>query len=285
MTVTITPEEMYFGAPGTLTIGGVDCGGTTEAPKLTIGIEKFTPDIKNAKGPVKGTAIIRKVMPKLEVLINQLSALKLAWAMPGATATSSPGVGGPALGGGGDATLAADPALGATNVKVDSIANFAIDDFVVIGPAAGKTEANSEIARLTTVGTAGGAGTGLDLKTGETGGGLLVDHPITDKVTEINGTTLAADVAAGADVIKVVSVTNALVNDFVRIGDAGEYEIRKILTVGTAGAGGTGLTLDAPLLRGHDVGDWVVEVTGSGKTTFTWTPGRVGLPASSRASS
>lgn len=182
MTVTITPEEMYFGAPGTLTVGGVDVGALVEAPKLTFEIERFTPEIKNAKGPVKGTAIVRRVVPKLEVMISQLSAVKLAWAMPGCSAVS--GAGSP---------------------------------------------------------TAGGA-----------------------------DTTLAADTAAGATTISVASATGIATSNFLRIGDAGEYEIRQVTNVA-----GTTITLDAPLLRAHDSGDQVLEVDDRGTTTITWTPGRV----------
>jgi hypothetical protein len=187
MSTVIVPESMYFGAPTSLTIGGVEVGATLEAPKLAFDVEAYTPEFKNAKGPVKGTTIVRRVIPRLEVLVNELTAVKMAWAMPGATST---------------------------------------------------------------VGTAA-----------ETGGGL--------------DTTLSSDVAAGATNIKVESVTGIVAGEFLRVGDVGQTEIREILTVGTAGAGGTGVTFTAALTMAHDAGDQVREVDDAGTTLLTWTPGRV----------
>jgi hypothetical protein len=275
VTTTITPEEMYFGAPGTLTVDGVDAGGTTEPPKLSFDITKYQPDFQNAKGPIKGTAVITKVIPKLALLINQISALKLAWALPGATSTGSSNIGVPNAGL--DTTLATDPALGAVNIKVAAVAGAAANDFIRIGPA-GPTEANSEVVQVTNVGTLGAGGTGLDV-VNDQGGGLRLDHANAEEVKEVTGSTIALDVAAGATNVKLASVTGLIVGSWVRFGDFGEYETRQLTAVGTAGAGGTGVTFLAPLLRDHDAGDWAIAVTGAGKTTITWTPGRV--PSSS----
>lgn len=274
MTTAITPEEMYFGSPGTLTVGGVDAGGTTEPPKLTIDITSYTPDFQNAKGPVKGTKIVTAVMAKLALLVNQISAIKLAWALPGATSVGSSNIGSP-LGGGLDTTLATDPALGALNIRVVSVVNANVGDFIRIGPA-GPTELNSEIVQIGTVGTAGAGGTGLDV-VNDQGTGLRLDHANAEEVKEVLGTTIALDSAAGATNLKFVSTAGLVAGDFVRVGDFGEYETRKIAAggVGTGGAGGTGVTFEAPFLRAHDTGDWAIKVTGAGITTITWTPGRV----------
>jgi hypothetical protein len=70
MAVTITPEELYFGSPTTLTYGGVDIGGTTEPPTLHIEITENHPDFQNAAGPIVGTSVITDI---------------LVWALPGAT--------------------------------------------------------------------------------------------------------------------------------------------------------------------------------------------------------
>lgn len=68
--------------------------------------------------------------------------------------------------GGGSTTLAADPAIGATNFKVTAVTNFAVGDFVKID-----TGANREFRKITAVGTAGSGGTGIDVD-----GVTLIDH-------------------------------------------------------------------------------------------------------------
>ena len=87
MATTITPEQLYYGSPTTLTYGGVDVGGTTEPPTVNIDITEFHPDFQNAAGPVEGTAIITDVVVRCELMVNQMTAAKLAWALPGATET------------------------------------------------------------------------------------------------------------------------------------------------------------------------------------------------------
>jgi hypothetical protein len=84
MAVTITPEELYFGSPTTLTYGGEDVGGTTEPPTLSIEITEKHPDFQNAAGPVMGTSVITDVMAKVTLKVNQMTAEKLAWSLPGA---------------------------------------------------------------------------------------------------------------------------------------------------------------------------------------------------------
>ena len=103
-----------------------------------------------------------------------MTAQKIAWALPGATASSSSSVGQPRAGL--DTTLAADPALGATNLKVASVTTVALNDFIRIGAAGvAATEANSEVVKVINVGTSGGGGTGLDIEN-SAGGGCLLDH-------------------------------------------------------------------------------------------------------------
>lgn len=84
-------------------------------------------------------------------------------------------------------------------------------------------------------------------------------------------TTLAAAAAIGDTSIKVVAVTNAAVGDWVRVnvvaGALDEY--RQLTAVGTAGAGGTGLSFRDPLKKAHANGVAVVETVGDGKTEVT----------------
>jgi hypothetical protein len=73
-------------------------------------------------------------------------------------------------------------------------------------------------------------------------------------------TTLAALSNAGATNIKVTAVTGMTAGDVLQIGAAGAREFRSIVTVGTAGSGGTGIDLDVALTKAHANLDPVVEV-------------------------
>lgn len=87
MATVILPEELVFGAPTSLTYGGTEVGGTIDAPKIQITTTVYTPEFQNAKGPIKGTDIVTKVVVAAEFTVNQFTAEKLAWAMPGAETT------------------------------------------------------------------------------------------------------------------------------------------------------------------------------------------------------
>lgn len=182
MTNVVTPEALYFGAPASLLIDGVEMGATLDDPKVGFDLDIYAPRFKNAGGPVMGATRVRAVTPKLTCLVNELSAAKIAHALPGATravGTAAETVGGE------DTTLAADSAIGATNIKVADVADISVGDFL-------------------------------------------------------------------------------------RVGDAGETEIRQVTVVGTSGSGGTGVTLDSELLLAHDTGDQVREVDDAGTSIFSW---------------
>jgi hypothetical protein len=268
MTSTITPEELYFGAPASLTYGGVECGATVDAPKVAFEVSTYTPEFQNAKGPIKGTVITTKVVPSCEFTVNQMTAQKLAWAMPGSASSSSQSVG--QLRAGLSTTLGADPALGATTINLVSVTTCATGDFLRIGTTL--TEALCEVVRIVTKGTAGALDTIIE---NSSGGGLLIDHGNGENVVTVTGTILAAPSAAGATNIKVDAVTGLAPGDFVRIGYDGKFETRELSAVGTGGVAGTGLTFLVPLTRDHSLDEWVIEVTALGSTTITWTPGRI----------
>jgi hypothetical protein len=80
-------------------------------------------------------------------------------------------------------------------------------------------------------------------------------------------TTLAAAAASGATNIKVTAVTGFAAADLVLIGGTGG-QIREILTVGTAGAGGTGIDLTDALDLAVANGATFVEVEPEGFTTI-----------------
>lgn len=144
MALTIAPEELYFGTPVSLTVGGVEVGATTEPPTLEIEIEEYTPEFQGAKGPVMGTKIIRRAIPRVNLTVNQITAEKLAWAMPGSTSVVSsiaPEAGGATT------TLAAAAAAGDTTVTVTSAVGLVVTDFIRIG-AAGPTADYREITAI-----------------------------------------------------------------------------------------------------------------------------------------
>jgi hypothetical protein len=279
MATTVDPSAIFSGAPVSITFGGVECGATIAAPKLNLNVEAGAPAFTNAGGPVKGTRGTRKIIPEVELTINEFTAQKLGWAMPGAVVVSSQSVG--QVRAGLDTTLAADPALGATNVKVTSVTTVNVNDFVRIGAAGvAATEANSEVVQVLTVGTTGGGGTGLDLQN-SAGGGLLLDHANAEEIKTVTGTTLAAPAVAGATNLKVGSVTALIVGDFVRVGYVGHYETRELSFVGTTGPAGTGISFVVPLSRDHGLGEWVIEVTALGSVTIRPVIGR--LPSAAYA--
>jgi hypothetical protein len=130
MAVIITPEELYYGSPTTLTYGGVDIGGTTEPPTVSIEITEAHPDFQNAAGPVVGTSVITDVVAAVELTVNQLTAEKLAWALPGATSAGGTGA---ITGGGGDTTLTADVSAGDTIIPVAATTGLIVGDNIRIG--------------------------------------------------------------------------------------------------------------------------------------------------------
>jgi hypothetical protein len=83
MALTITPEEIFMGVV-TLSYGGTSIGGTTDPPKFGVDITEYTPSFQGAKGPIVGTTTITKAIPKVTFTVNQMTAEKLAWSMPGA---------------------------------------------------------------------------------------------------------------------------------------------------------------------------------------------------------
>jgi hypothetical protein len=80
-------------------------------------------------------------------------------------------------------------------------------------------------------------------------------------------TTLAAAANAGDTNVKVNHVTGLAAGDAVQIDHGANLESAVIASVGTAGAGGSGVTLTAPLVNAHASGSVFVRL-GTG-VTFT----------------
>ena len=108
--------------------------------------------------------------------------------------------------------------------------------------------------------------------TGQTGVRINLDGtaPV-DKTTPCGlfTTALAAPATAGESVIKVDSVVNIAPNIELTVGTPANGELRRVASVGTAGADGTGVTLSAPLGGGHAAAETVSNrLNCSGNATF-----------------
>jgi len=76
-----------------------------------------------------------------------------------------------------------------------------------------------------------------------------------DDATPAASTTMAANSAAAATNIKVTAVTGFAPGQYLTLETAGFYESRVIATVGTAGSGGTGITVTEGYTYAHTSGD------------------------------
>lgn len=212
MATTIDSTALFFGAPASLTVGGTEVGATVNPPKVTIEATQYAPEFQGAGGPISGAVFNTKIRAAIEFDVNEITAAKLAWSLPG----SSSVVGTAAVtGGGASTTLGADVAAGATSITVASATGIAAGNFLKIGDA-GETEIHEVDAAYV-------SGTTIPLV-----GGLLRAHDTGDAVVEVDdaGTTITTwrtgRVASGAfkDVVidgvgvdgrhLVVTVTDAL---------------------------------------------------------------------------
>jgi photosystem II stability/assembly factor-like uncharacterized protein len=87
-----------------------------------------------------------------------------------------------------------------------------------------------------------------------------------------NPTTLSAAAAVGDTNIKVASVTNYEAGLTIAIDTGASQEQATVASVGTSGAGGTGITLTAPLTQAHASGAAVAGIAGALHTSdgSTW---------------
>lgn len=132
-------------------------------------------------------------------------------------------------------TLAAAPAAGATNIRINSNTDLAVGSVIVVdfGP-------NAEAHTITSLGTTGGGGTGDNITpplTRAHANGAIVSLP---------DSALAAAAAAGDATIKVANASRLSVGQRVLIDAGPNAESRTI-----AGIGAAGVDLNAPLSSAH----------------------------------
>lgn len=253
--------------PGNLIIGAGDvyvddqAVGATEADNLfRVTQANYHPKLNGIPGPVMGTDYVTEDMAELEVTVPELGT-QMQYGIPNSIATPGDAAGTPTGGGAGDfnTTLAAASVIGATNVKLAAVATLAIGDEIEIGAAGSR-----EFRVVTAVGTAGGAGTGVDFL-----GGLTLPHGLGDAVVRVASTILAQDAPMGSTTLKVASVLGLAIGVFVRFGYPGEEEVRLLTFVGTAGAGGTGIQFGSATNYLHRAGDALMAQTTSGQQSVS----------------
>ena len=269
MATTVDADNLFFGAPASLTVGGTEVGATLTAPKATVQSTQYAPDFQGAGGPVAEAVFITKIEAAVEFDVNEVTGAKLAWSMPGSTSVVGTGATHTT---GHSQTLPADTAAAATVIKFTGIAvttSSEADDIIDTTTAHGFT-----------------AGQRIKFETITGGTGLVAGTTYFVLAANLAATTLQVSLTlAGAAELFSTNITAGILipaytaGEFLKVGDTGETEIRSIVTVGTSSLGGnTGLTLSAPLVFAHDAGDAILEVDDAGTTITTWRTGRV--PAS-----
>ena len=138
MTTTIDSTALFFGAPASLTVGGDKVGATLTPPKVTVEATQYAPEFEGAGGPISGAVFNTKIKATIEFTVNEITAAKLAWSLPGSTSVAGTGT----LSAGGDAfatTLDGDTAIGTTLLPVAATTDgvsahvIAAGEFIKIG--------------------------------------------------------------------------------------------------------------------------------------------------------
>jgi beta-glucosidase len=169
---------------------------------------------------------------------------------------------------GGSTALAGPASAGDTNLKLASVTNVAPGAALTLDP-----NGTPETVTVSAVGSA--AATATTLPVGAQPGdtvlhvasvtGMTVGHQVrvdTGASIEVGTvqavgtaaatqTTLAAAATVGTTNVKVASVLNMVAGHQIRIDTGANLEVDTILSVGTAGATGTGVTLTTPLSLVH----------------------------------
>jgi hypothetical protein len=92
MVTTIDSTALFFGAPASLTVGGTEVGATLTPPVAKIESTQYAPDFQGAGGPIKGAVFNTKIKATIEFDVNEITATKLTWALPGSVVAGTPSV-------------------------------------------------------------------------------------------------------------------------------------------------------------------------------------------------
>jgi hypothetical protein len=92
MPTTIDATALFFGAPASLTVGGVEVGATLTPPKVTVQATQYAPDFQGAGGPISGAVFNTKIKTTAEFDVNEITLAKLQWDLPGSLLAGTPPV-------------------------------------------------------------------------------------------------------------------------------------------------------------------------------------------------
>jgi hypothetical protein len=135
--MTIDTTAIYFGGPASLTVDGPQVGATMSAPKITVQVTQVAPEPIGAGGPVAGLIWNSKIKATCEFDVLEITAAKLAWALPGSSSVVGDGTA--ALSGDAFATtLDGAAAIGDTLLSVAGTASpLAVGQYLKIGTGTG----------------------------------------------------------------------------------------------------------------------------------------------------
>jgi hypothetical protein len=88
----IDATKLFYGAPATITIDGTEVGATFDAPSVEISYETNADKARPQGGRmriVKGLLFARSIGCKVKFTVNEITAEKAGWAMPGSTSSIS----------------------------------------------------------------------------------------------------------------------------------------------------------------------------------------------------
>lgn len=86
----IQPDLLFYGAPATITVDGTEVGATFEGTSIQISYETNADKTRPQGGRtriVKGLLFVKSATCKVRFRVNEFTAEKLGWAMPGSTSS------------------------------------------------------------------------------------------------------------------------------------------------------------------------------------------------------
>jgi hypothetical protein len=207
--IIIGAAQIYYRALGVATAWS-SVGATMDDAVVRVAQSWYRPDLNGMLGPVQELDYLTEQMVEAEFTMVEIAGAKLALAVPGATSTTEAVT---ATGGGLSTTLAADAAIGATNIRVAAVSGLVAGEYVRINVAG----ALAEYRQIDTVGTLGAGGTGLTFR-----------DPL--QKAHLSGVVVEETVGAGKTVITGSTVRRqpaSAYNQWAIVGEApgGYYEL------------------------------------------------------------